>query len=288
MVAVPSADSVGQKGMPSSTKGLPETPEQWSLAYLKRGWSVIPVHRGEKHPMVRWAEYQTRCPKRDEVQTWYTRQPDANVGIVTGSVSGIVVLDVDAGHGGDESLQSLERRHGTLQPTVTAITGGGGRHFYFRHPGGRIQNRVGVHPGIDLRGDGGYVVAPPSLHPSGKHYTWAESRSPLETEPAPLPPWLLEVLARRAASAGHPLSYWRRLTKEGVPEGKRNNTIASLAGHLLWHEVDPDVTLELLLGWNALRCRPPLSVDEVTRTVRSISRLHQAQESEQRKGGDKS
>lgn len=259
---------------------IPQTSEQWALVYLSCHWSVIPVLPGKKRPMVRWAEYQTRLPTQQEVETWYARQPNANLGIVTGSLSGILVIDVDAGHGGDESLKELVRLHGPLPPTVTAITGGGGRHLYFRHPGGEIHNRVGLYPGIDLRGDGGYVVAPPSLHASGKHYVWTKARSPLDVGPVPLPPWLLEQVADDTGKVGHPPRYWRRLTKEGVKEGKRNNTIASLAGHLLWHKVDSEVALELLLSWNAMRCRPPLSDDEVARTVQSIIRLHQAANAE--------
>jgi hypothetical protein len=78
----------------------------------------------------------------------------------------------------------------------------------------------------------------------------------------------------RGSRQGHPPAYWRGVVTEGVPEGRRNSTIASLAGHLLWHEVDPDVVSELLLCWNRQRCRPPLSDEEVLRTVGSITRLH--------------
>jgi hypothetical protein len=80
---------------------------------------------------------------------------------------------------------------------------------------------------------------------------------------------------------GHSLSHWRRLLREGVAEGERNNSIASLAGHLLWHGVDAEVATELLLTWNAVRCRPPLDADEVVRTVASITRLHEEGESDE-------
>ena len=183
-----------------------------------------------------------------------------------------MVLDLDPRHGVDASLQELERRHGPIYETVEARTGGGGRHLYFAHPGEILHNRVGLAPGVDLRGDGGYVVASPSVHASGEPYRWA--RSPDVCRLAPLPGWLSEaseVQSRR----GHPLTYWRRLLREGVGEGERNNTIASLAGHLLWHGVDPEVATELLLTWNATRCRPPLEPEEVVRTVASITRLHQ-------------
>ena len=82
------------------------------------------------------------------------------MGIVTDAVSGLVVLDVDPRHGCEESLKNLEREHGPLPRTLEAMTGGGGRHIYFAHPGGSVRNRVGITPGIDLRGDGGCIVAP--------------------------------------------------------------------------------------------------------------------------------
>jgi len=90
--------------------------------------------------------------------------------------------------------------------------------------------------------------------------------------------WLLRAEPDDRTRRGHPLSHWRRLLREGVAEGERNNTIASLAGHLLWHGVYPEVAAELLLSWNATRCRPPLDDEEVLRTVESIVRLHQREE----------
>ena len=191
--------------------------------------------------------------------------------IVTGAVSGLVVVDIDPAHGGKDSLHQLERSHGPLPATLEALSGGGGRHLYFTHPGGVVHNRVGLAPGIDLRGDGGLIVAPPSVHPGGGRYRWAPKRGLGEVEPAPLPAWLVE---RDAQQTGHPLAYWRDLVIHGVDAGSRNATIASLTGHLLWHGVDTEVVTELMLCWNRVRCRPPLSDAEVVGVVASISRLH--------------
>ena len=91
------------------------------------------------------------------------------------SGTGIVIFDIDKGHGGEDSLQRLQARHAALPRTPEVRTGGGGRHLYFRYPGMMLRNRTGLAPGLDLRAEGGYVVAPPSLHPSGQHYTWAEA-----------------------------------------------------------------------------------------------------------------
>ena len=246
-----------------------------AFALLARGWSVIPVEARGKRPIVPWLEYQSRLATESEVEAWFDGRRTPNLGIVTGVLSDLVVLDIDSRHGGPQSLALLELEHGTLPDTVEAQTGGGGRHAYFVHPGGLVHNRAGLAAGIDFRGDGGCVVAPPSVHPSGRRYQWVPGRSPQETELAALPAWLLRFVHPSGSRAGHPLSHWRQLAREGVDEGTRNSTLASLAGHLLRQGVDPKVALELLLAWNRVRCRPPLADDEVAQVVDSIAQLHE-------------
>lgn len=252
--------------------------KQAALDYLHRGWSVIPMRKRDKRPAIRWQEFQTVRANEKELQDWYRRWPEDNVGIVTGTVSGLLVLDVDPRHGGEASLKHLELEHGPLPRTLVAITGGGGRHIYFAHPGGIVRNRVGIAPGIDLRGDGGCVVAPPSVHPSGNSYQWVKGCGPGRVKLAPLPHWLQRMLSNAEQRGGHTLSFWRELLREGVQEGERNNTLASITGHLLWHGVDPDVVLELVLCWNRVRCRPALDDAEVARTVQSITHQHERHE----------
>jgi hypothetical protein len=252
----------------------PLSAREAALGYLSCGWSVIPIEPRAKRPLAAWLEFEKRCATVHEIDRWFARWPDANVGIVTGSVSGLVVIDVDARHRGDASLSRLESEYGALPDTVEALTGGGGTHLYFAHPGGRVANRVGLRPGLDLRGDGGCVVAPPSVHPSGRRYRWARGHSPEEKQLAPLPAWVLP--RAQAGRAGHSPEHWRRLARDGVGEGERNASLASLAGHLLWREVDPELVLELMLAWNRARCRPPLEDPEVAAVVESIARLHRA------------
>lgn len=253
-------------------KDVPES----ALAYARRGWSVIPLWPREKRPLIPWARYQHHRPDEAEIRQWFRRWPRANVGVVTGAVSSLVVVDVDPLHGGDDSLKALEQTHGPLPDTIKATTGGGGLHVYLAHPGALVHNEVGLVAGIDLRGDGGFVVAPPSVHPSGRSYEWLEPDLVDHALPAPMPTWLLHLVRERGYRPGHALAHWRRLVKEGIQEGERNNSIASLAGHLFRHGIDPKVALDLLLCWNARRCRPPLSDDEVARTVDSIWRLHES------------
>jgi len=150
-----------------------------ALRYARRGWRVFPIwpirngrcacgtacgRDGGKHPIGRLAPHGVHDATTAEatITRWWTDTPDANIGIATGAVSGLVVLDVD-GEDGEASLAALEREHGPLPATPTVLTGKG-RHLYFTYPGVPVPNRVRVAPGLDVRGDGGYVVAPPSTH----------------------------------------------------------------------------------------------------------------------------
>jgi hypothetical protein len=126
------------------------------------------------------------------ITAWWQRWPGANVAIRTGAVSGLVVIDVDPPHGGGASLDALVQRHGALPEGRAVRTGSGGAHLYLAHPGGRVANSAGTKlgPGIDVRCDGGYVIAPPSRHPSGGSYTWVPGSSRLPEVPA----WMLDHL----------------------------------------------------------------------------------------------
>jgi hypothetical protein len=141
---------------------------QYALQYLRMGFSVIPLRPKSKEPLIPWQEYQKRKPTEAEIRAWFTSHPRANIGLVTGAISNIAVIDLD-GTDGLKSGQSLE----VVSP-ATVITGKG-KQLYYRHSGGNICNAVRKYPGVDVRGDGGYVVAPPSIHPNGKRYRWMNS-----------------------------------------------------------------------------------------------------------------
>jgi putative DNA primase/helicase len=109
----------------------------------------------------------------DQIRRWWRTWPTANIAIATGAQSGIIVLDTDPRHGGDWAIIDVVEQHGPIDYVAHAITGGNGDHYYLRHPGGRVLNGSNVlGPGLDIRGDGGYVIAPPSLHESGARYAW--------------------------------------------------------------------------------------------------------------------
>ena len=261
-----------------------------ALSYLDRGWSVIPATEvnadgvcscgqarcksAGKHPRIAWTQYQQRRPTAEAVRAWWTRWPNANVAVVTGAVSGLVVLDIDPRHGGDESLIDL----GTLPPTLTSLTGGGGQHLFYAHPGTPIANGANLLPGIDLRGDGGYVIAPPSSHASGRQYSWDVSTEDLP--PAPLPEAVTRHMGgfRRGLAAGaeHRAAFdLDALLESGVAEGRRNDTMAQLAGYFIGEGKDRNEALILCSGVNATAFRPPLDPAEVRQTVDSIWRRHQ-------------
>ena len=229
-----------------------------------------------KHPMAKLAPKGLTNATNHEsiVRHWFTVAPLANIGLATGRA---VVLDVDPRHGGDESLRSLEAEHGPLPQTCRTLTGGGGEHIFFRPPDGtEIRNSAGDHgglaPGLDIRGAGGYVVAPSSLHVSGRSYEWSVDHHPDDVSMAEMPGWMVQALTRPSEGPARAPSEWRRLVAEGVSHGGRNVAVSRLTGHLLRRYVDPEVAHELAQAWNMVRCSPPMNPEEVTKTVGSIAR----------------
>jgi hypothetical protein len=233
----------------------------------RRGLAVFPCLVGQKEPATANGFYAATTDG-NIIAAWWRQQPHYNIGVATGLVSRIFVLDID-GIDAEAELKKLETKHGMLPATVEAITGKG-RHLYFRMPDCALRNSAGkLARGIDVRGTGGYVLVPPSLHPSGRRYAWSVDTA---NAFAPAPQWLIERLATPEASAAAalPVAEWRDLIRDGVGEGRRNDTLARLTGLLLRHRIDPLVTVEIVAAFNAARCRPPLSVNEVLTVVDSI------------------
>lgn len=173
-----------------SAPDLAGLPPMWRDPILQ-GWSVFPVKARDKIPAGSWKRWQTEKADPAKVAQWARTR--CNVGIVTGSISALVVLDLDT----YEAKRVAEERNGGPFRTVSARTGKG-EHIYFRHPGGMIGNRAALIPGIDIRGDGGFVVAPGSTHPDGGLYQWINP--PGEYELAPMPQWLIDAMAQPATA----------------------------------------------------------------------------------------
>jgi hypothetical protein len=144
-----------------------------------------------KHPHVAWAAFERSAPGLEQLQEWWRRWPRANVGVVTGAVSGVVVLDVDPRNGGDVSLATIRQCWGALPTTPEVRTGGGGRHLWFGAPGLVVATRL-VLPGLDVKGEGGVVLVPPSVHASGRRYEWVPYRSPEGVALGAAPAWMLD------------------------------------------------------------------------------------------------
>jgi hypothetical protein len=260
-----------------------------ALDYAERGWLVVPLHNPEqskcscrkkkcsspgKHPRTK---HGLKDGSRDskQIESWWEKWPDANLGILTGQESGLLVLDVD-GEDGKESLKQLIAAHGNLPKTLRAKTGRRGPdgkpkgcHYYFRAPvGASLRNSAGVlGKGLDIRGDGGYVVAPPSLHPSGLLYQWLAPEPPL----AALPPWMLAELA-----SAKPASEVARAQGEAIAEGGRNHALTSLAGTMRRRSMTSEAIEAALMKENDARCQPPLPASEVRGIARSVARYEPA------------
>ncbi len=169
---------------------MPDRMLQAALRYVnRRGWPVFPLQsiregvctcsagpkcgsNSGKHPRTKHGLYDASTDER-QIREWWTRWPDANIGVPTGAISGLLVLDIDPRNHGDDSLAALLHQFGSLPPTLEALTGGGGRHIVFQYPatGGPISSGR-LEDGIDVKADGGYIVVAPSLHLSGNRYTW--------------------------------------------------------------------------------------------------------------------
>lgn len=194
---------MSQPDMPSRAV----TPLDAALEYALRGWAVFPVNAiidgtctckrdcgsPGKHPLVPRGLHEATTA-HEVIREWWQRWPDANVAIATGAVSNLVVVDIDPPDG-NATLTHLQTVGYELPATLAARTGSGGTHLLYQHPGVQIRNTARTLPGydgklagVDLRGDGGYIVAPPSNHLSGATYRWIDG----PTEPVPLPAWLRE------------------------------------------------------------------------------------------------
>ncbi len=259
-----------------------------ALRYANAGIPVFPLHwikqdgscscsKGAaceckgKHPRIKnWCEEATTDP--DKIRGWWSKAPSANIGIPMGERSGLVTLDVDTRHGGDQSLEALVKEHGELPKTVTATTGGGGKHYVFKYTDDlALKNVVGFRDGLDVRTQGGMIVAAPSMHQSGKRYVWDEGISPFETQAAEMPDWLIAEIRK----VGKKITSKKAPSKtpaQKIKEGGRNNHLASLAGALRRKGVGEEAILATLRAENADRLDPPLDDENVIAIAHSIAR----------------
>jgi hypothetical protein len=242
-----------------------------ALQLAERGLAVFPCQPRDKKPATSHG-LKDATTDAGTIEKWWCQQPNYNIGVATGAVSRILVVDIDDLEA-EAELRKLEAEYAALPATIESVTARG-RHLFFQWPERAVRNSASrLAPGIDIRADGGYVVVPPSLHPSGRRYCWSVDSANALAAP---PDWLLDKITAPPAETASPTTAavaWQVLIRDGVGEGCRNDSIARLAGHLLRRRVDPEITLELAAAFNDARCRPPLSRAEVVAVVDSIAAL---------------
>ena len=270
----------------------------WALYYAYFKMAVFPVHfvyddgtcsceslgckRIGKHPMT---DHGLKDASFDEatVRRWWEGEPDANIGVRTGEESGIVVIDVDPRHGGDVSFEALLAQHGPLPVTPRVRTGGGGWHILFAHPGGglRVGNRQNVVPGVDVRGDGGYVIGAGSNHVHGDYLL--EAGLGLHDVPlAQMPLWLLDLILGNEAeplpvpvpptptSPAQGAEQLAVLPEGALGKGQRHPTLFAMAGAMRQKGMSRAGIEAALRAENQARCSPPLEEKDIQKMVTGV------------------
>jgi len=190
--------------------------------------------------------------------------PNANIGLLTGSEVGFYALDIDPRHGGDNSLTNLIEEYGQLPYTVIQHTGGGGLHYLFNCPNLQ-KNRAGVLPGIDIKGDNGFIVVAPSIHPDTRQaYEWAEFPSK-EGIAAP-PQWLSDLLTKtkpKTTVKCKPSKVQEKKKSSNIPVGKRNGSLFQKGCSLKSSGISNNDIASSLISINLTECGEPLPEDEL-------------------------
>jgi putative DNA primase/helicase len=253
-----------------------------ALAYGEQGLAIFPLHNplsngscscgdsgcgtsAGKHPRT-YNGLKAATTDREQISNWWSTWADANIGIPTGAINDIVIIDVD-GAEGEASLLRMTEKYGP-PPATRKVRTGRGYQLYFKHPGGKVKSKAPLcaeYPHVDSRGDGGYVVAPPSMHYSGVRYTVDPTMPPALAD---LPAWLLDLInGDRKVQATQSVA----AVNDSIPDGSRNATLTSLAGSMRARGMQQEAIEAALLVTNAQQCNPPLSDDEVRAIACSIS-----------------
>ncbi|MCM8857689.1 MAG: bifunctional DNA primase/polymerase [Candidatus Thiodiazotropha sp.] len=244
----------------------------WALRYHEMGWAVIPISSKNKRPLTKWKEYQTEEQTPELIEKWWGEWPEADIGIITGEISDLVVVDCDH----EDAIKAV--RDMGLSSCIHSRTKRG-EHLFFKHPGHRVQNQVGWlgMDGVDIRGDGGYVKVYPS-----DGYSWdLPINVDINDIPFEMPVW--ESVSIEEANRQHgsvlpdltDVKVWEEIPDE-VFEGERNHTMTRIVGKLI--QSNPTLWGKDLLirVWdeNNQRCKPPLDQDEIKSITLSVMKRH--------------
>ena len=232
-----------------------------ALHYLKTyKWSIIPIQKGSKKPAIQsWTKYQTQLPSEDEVRAWWGMWKDANIAVVCGQVSGIIIVDIDSGHG-EVDTKGLQ-----LPPTLAQTTGSGGSHLVYKWRKGLAHMQAGIRKGVDIRSDNSYAVIPPSIHPNGKAYEWVDEDMEIEDAPS----WL-EVTEDSPTD-------WNKFFTDKNDQGIRNMSATQLAGKIMYemsYALWEPLGYPTFQEWNKNYNKPLLEPEELRNVWESIKRTH--------------
>ncbi len=231
-----------------------------ALNYALRGWKILPIKLADKRPLTPHG-YKDATSDSAIISEWFSCWPDANIGIATGAASGVIVLDVDPRNGGNESFAAIAS---LIPSTLTARTGGGGKHLYFKYCTGLKNSNGKLGTGLDIKTDKGYVVAPPSLHPSGQLYEWENPDFPIVEFP--------DALFQKLSSSNNLSTYTPENCDSIIHEGNRNVSLVSIAGKLRRIGLEEESLFLVLQTVNQTQCSPPLDNHEIRNIAKSICR----------------
>lgn len=249
---------------------MSEYPSMYDAAieYAKKGFAVFPLKYRDKVPLTRNG-CKDATTDAAQIKAWWQKYPNANIGLATGSVSQnvfVIDLDIDEDRGidGYHSLEDWQREHGDFPETWTAITGRGGYHLYYRG-NGKIKNRAGIIDGVDIRGNGGYVVAPPSIHKNGNRYEWEYSPDEFEIAKADnnVEYFLNHDDHRQSASF---------TMSNIVSAGQRNQMLFRFACMMQAKGASDQSVFAATMAENESSCSPPLTEQEVRIIVSSATK----------------
>jgi hypothetical protein len=246
--------------------------EAYAKKLMRRNFKIVPLARPKRCVPKSGKAPLSRHGVKDATNNFaaFNRLVPAdtnfNIGIATGTASGVVVIDIDPRNGGDRQFARLVKRLGPLPKTLTCDTGGGGQHYYFNLPSGGLRKKV-LAPGVDLLAEGCYAVAPPSRHVSGRNYLWVRP-GPMGQQIASLPDKWLEFVRRGDPAAP---AVTKTSDADVIPEGSRNTELTRMAGRLRRAGMSEADMISALGGVNDARCQPPLGDDEVARIARNVA-----------------
>ncbi len=271
-----------------------------ALMYAEMGWPVLPLHTVKdgqctcgkpggkcspgKHPrydpMLLSKGLHSASTKPNLIRQWWTKWPDANIGVLTGKQSNLIVLDLDM-HGDVDGINNAKKEFGWEPQGVYQKTGGGGIQAFYRRPDDveRVKSQCGkgsMAPGVELKADDGYVTVPPSNHISGESYQWVQ---PPDGSELPQPPeWIMAAQTKKRTERIKAKTV--KADADVIPDGERNSTLTSLAGSMRRKGMSEESVLSALLTHNEERCNPPLDTAEVEAIAASVCQYEPGKDQE--------